>query len=256
VVLPRLYETRPFQATAGLAALLAVAGTVRFVSTRRLRRRVERLELQRAVERDRDRIARDIHDDLGAGLTQITLLSEIARRESPEEVASHLGQISDTARELTRTMDEIVWAVNPRHDSLDGLVTYISQFAQEYLTLAGVQCRLDVPALLPPHQLGADVRHSLFLAVKEVLHNIVKHAHARIVWLRVVDHPTGFDLAIEDDGRGFTPGTAAASGQADRAAPGRGLGNLHERLAAIGGRCTIVSAPGRGTHVRFEVPLR
>jgi signal transduction histidine kinase len=255
VVQPRRYETRPFQAATGLAALLAVAGTVRFLSTRRLRRRVERLELQRAVERDRDRIARDIHDDLGAGLTQITLLSEIARRESPEQVAGHLGQISDTARELTRTMDEIVWAVNPRHDSLDGLVTYICQFAQEYLTLAGVQCRLDVPAHLPPHPLRADVRHNLFLAVKEVLHNIVKHAHARVVWLRLVEQPHGFHLAIEDDGQGFTPGADAPAGQADRATPGRGLGNLHERLAAIGGRCTIASEPGRGTRVHLEVSL-
>ena len=151
VVLPHVYETRPFQIATGLAAL-------RRRRHRALRQhppappQVERLELQRAVERDRDRIARDIHDDLGAGLTQITLLSELARRESPDEVAGHLGQISDTARELTRTMDEIVWAVNPRHDSLDGLVTYICQFAQEYLTLAGIQLRLDVPAHLPPHQ--------------------------------------------------------------------------------------------------------
>jgi signal transduction histidine kinase/ligand-binding sensor domain-containing protein len=256
VVQPRVYETRPFQAATGLAALIAVAGSVRFVSTRRLRRKVERLELQRAVERDRDRIARDIHDDLGAGLTQITLLSEIARRESPEEVAGHLGQISDTARELTRTMDEIVWAVNPRHDSLDGLVTYICQFAQEYLTLAGVQCRLDLPAHLPPHQLHSDVRHNLFLAVKEVLHNIVKHAHARVVWLRLTEQPHGFHLAIEDDGQGFVPGADAPAEQADRTAPGRGLGNLRERLAAIGGRCTIASEPGLGTRVQLEVPLK
>ncbi|MEO5821414.1 MAG: two-component regulator propeller domain-containing protein [Vicinamibacteraceae bacterium] len=255
VVQPYLYETRPFQATAGLAALFAVAGTVRFVSTRRLRRKVERLELQRAVERDRDRIARDIHDDLGAGLTQITLLSEIARRESPEQVAGHLGQISDTARELTRTMDEIVWAVNPRQDSLDGLITYICQFAQEYLTLAGIQCRLDVPAHLPPHQLRSDVRHNLFLAVKEVLHNIVKHAHAQVVWLRLVDHQTGCSLTIEDDGQGFTPGIDEPTEQTDRTAPGRGLGNLQARLASIGGRCTVASEPGHGTRVQFEVPL-
>ena len=255
VVLPHVYETRPFQIATGLAALVLVAGTVRFVSTRRLRRKVERLELQRAIERDRDRIARDIHDDLGAGLTQITLLSELARRESPDEVAGHLGQISDTARELTRTMDEIVWAVNPRHDSLDGLITYICQFAQEYLTLAGIQCRLDVPAQLPPHPLRSDVRHNLFLAVKEALHNIVKHAQARIVWLRLVERDAGFELAVEDDGRGFTPGADATAGQADRAAPGRGVGNLHERLAAIGGRCTIDSQPGGGTRVRLEVPL-
>src|SRR6185295_20425982 len=105
---------------------------------RRRRRKVERLELQRAVERDRDRIARDIHDDLGAGLTQITLLSELARRESPHEMEAHLVQISGTARELTQAVDEIVWAVNPRQDTLDGLVSYISQFAQEYLTVAGI----------------------------------------------------------------------------------------------------------------------
>jgi signal transduction histidine kinase len=255
VVQPRLYETRPFQAATGLAALFAVAGTVRFVSTRRLRRKVERLELQRAVERDRDRIARDIHDDLGAGLTQITLLSELARREPPEQIVGHLGQISDTARELTRTMDEIVWAVNPRHDSLDGLVTYICQFAQEYLTLAGVQCRLDLPPHLPPRPLRADVRHNLFLAVKEVLHNVVKHADARVVSLRLVDHPRGFQLSIEDDGQGFVPGASARVEQVDRTAPGCGLANLQQRLAAIGGRCTIASEPGRGTRVQFEVPL-
>jgi len=91
--------------------------------------------------------------------------------------------------------------------------------------------------------------------VKEALHNIVKHAQARIVWLRLVEHPGGFALAVEDDGRGFTPGAEASAGQADRAAPGRGLGNLHERLAAIGGRCTIASKPGAGTRVRLEVPI-
>ncbi len=255
VVLPHLYETRPFQAAIGLAALFVVAGSVRFVSTRRLRRKVERLELQRAVERDRDRIARDIHDDLGAGLTQITLLSEIARRETPDQVAGHLGQISDTARELTRAMDEIVWAVNPRHDSLDGLVTYICQFAQEYLTLAGIQCRLDVSAHLPPHLLGADVRHNLFLSVKEVLHNIVKHAHARVVWVRLIDHPDRVHLVIEDDGQGFAQDAGGGANHGERPTSGRGLGNLHERLATIGGRCTVTSVPGQGTRVELEVAL-
>jgi signal transduction histidine kinase/ligand-binding sensor domain-containing protein len=259
VVLPRLYERRSVQVAAGLAALALVGGIVRLVSTRRLRRRVERLELQRAVERDRDRIARDIHDDLGAGLTQITLLSEIARRESPDAVTGHLGQISETARELTRAMDEIVWAINPRHDSLDGLVTYICQFAQEYLTVAGVQCRLDVPAQLPPHALTADVRHSLFLAVKEVLNNIVKHAAAREVWIRLAEHPGGFRLTIEDDGVGFAPEEGAlvhAHAHAGRATPGQGLPNLHARLAALGGRCRVTSAPARGTQVALEIDLR
>ena len=257
VVLPRLYERASVQIASGVAALVLVGGVVRLVSTRRLRRRVERLELQRAVERDRDRIARDIHDDLGAGLTQITLLSEIARRDSPDAVGDHLGQISETARELTRAMDEIVWAINPRHDSLDGLVTYICQFAQEYLTVAGVQCRLDVPAQLPPHALSADVRHGLFLAVKEVLNNIVKHARAREVWIRLAEHAGGFRLTIEDDGAGFEPEDAVlVHAHAGRATPGQGLPNLHARLAALGGRCRVTSAPGRGTQVALDVDLR
>jgi signal transduction histidine kinase/ligand-binding sensor domain-containing protein len=260
VVLPRFYERRAVQGTFAVGALVVVGLIVRVVSTRRLRRRVERLEMLRAVDRDRDRIARDIHDDLGAGLTQITLLSEIARREPPEDVTGPLGQISETARELTRAMDEIVWAVNPRHDSLDALVTYICQFAQEYLTIAGVQCRLDVPSSLTPHALTADVRHSLFLAVKEALNNIAKHARARVVWIRLVERERGFRLTIEDDGVGFDEDAVLAHAAAARATPGRpnagqGLRNLRERLASIGGRCDVTSAPGRGTQVSLEMDL-
>jgi signal transduction histidine kinase len=265
VVLPRFYEVRAVQIAFAVGALVVVGLILRVVSTRRLRRRVERLEMQRAVERDRDRIARDIHDDLGAGLTQITLLSEIARREPPEDVTGHLGQISETARELTRAMDEIVWAINPRHDSLDGLVTYICQFAQEYLTVAGVQCRLDVPSSLTPHALTADTRHSLFLAVKEALNNIVKHARAHVVWIRLVERDRGFRLTIEDDGVGFEDESVLVNASAGRPTPapltggrltsGQGLRNLRERLSAIGGRCIVTSEPGRGTHVALEVEI-
>jgi signal transduction histidine kinase len=258
-VLPRVSETWSFRAAAGLAVVALVAGTVRYISTRRLRRRLERLEWQRVIERDRGRIARDIHDDLGAGLTQITLLSELARRESPHEMEAHLVQISDTARELTQAVDEIVWAVNPRQDTLDGLVTYICQFAQEYLTVAGIQCRLDVPRHLPPLPLSADVRHNLFLAVKEALNNIVKHARAREVRLRLIQEDSRLTLVIEDDGRGFDAATAFVVGGSASGSPvsatGQGLGNLANRLSAVGGRCSISSEPGRGTRVELNVGI-
>ena len=244
-VLPHFSETWWFRAAAGLAAVALVAGTVRYITTRRLRRRLERLEWQRVIEGDRGRIARDIHDDLGAGLTQITLLSELARRESPHEMEAHLVQISDTARELTQAVDEIVWAVNPRQDTLDGLVNYICQFAQEYLTVAGILCRLDVPGHLPPLPLSADVRHNLFLAVKEALNNIVKHAQAREVRLRLIQEHGRLTFVIEDDGRGF-----------DAPDPnGQGLGNLANRLSAVGGQCSISSEPGRGTRVELNVGI-
>jgi ligand-binding sensor domain-containing protein/signal transduction histidine kinase len=254
-VLPHFSETWGFRAAVGVAILGLVAGAARYTSTRRLRRKLERLEWQQALERDRGRIARDIHDDLGAGLTQITLLSELARREPPHEMEAHLGQISDTARELTQTVDEIVWAVNPRQDTLDGLVTYICQFAQEYLTVAGIQCRLDVPRHLPAMHLTADVRHNLFLAVKETLNNIVKHAHAREVWLRLIEDRGKVTLVIEDDGQGFAGAGAASSASAPHATSGQGLGNLENRLSAIGGHCSISSQPGRGTRVELEVAI-
>ncbi len=252
-VLPALSETWWFRAMFGLLAAALVAGTVRYSSTRRLRRRLERLEWQRAVERDRSRIAQDIHDDLGSGLTQITLLSELARRDSRPDMEAQLSQISDTARELTQAVDEIVWAVNPRQDTLDGLVSYICQFAQEYLKVAGILCRLDVPASLPPQPLTADVRHNLFLAVKEALNNIVKHAQAHEVWLRLAHEGARLMLVIEDDGRGFGEGAAVA--EAARGSSGHGLENLANRLSAIGGRCAISSEPGCGTRVELTVAM-
>jgi signal transduction histidine kinase len=100
------------------------------------------------------------------------------------------------------------------------------------------------------------VRHNLFLAVKEALNNVVKHAQARVVWLRVVEQPHGFRLVIEDDGRGFAPGDGPPPADADRGTPGQGLGNLRARLAAIGGCCTVVSIPGGGTRVELAVEGR
>ena len=234
VVLPHFWQTGLFLGLAILAAVAVVAVVARTVFTRRLRLRLEQAERQRAVEEDRARIAKDIHDDLGAGLTRITLLSELARGEVPTETAGHLSQISDTARELTLAMDEIVWAVNPRNDTLDSLTTYLCQFAQEYLTLAGMKCRLDVPSHLPALPLSSEVRHHLFLAVKETLHNVVQHSGAREVRLGI-DVTDGLTVTVADDGRGFDRADVERSANL-RAQPGLGLESLEQRLASIGGR--------------------
>jgi signal transduction histidine kinase/ligand-binding sensor domain-containing protein len=254
-ILPHFYETWWFLGLLGLAAVGLVTGLVRAVTTRRLRGALERLERQRAVELDRTRIAKDIHDDLGAGLTQITLLSELARRDPAHETEAHLGQISDTARELTRAMDEIVWAVNPQNDTLDSLVSYVCKFAQDFLRVAGIRCRLDAPAQLPAQPLAAEIRHHLFLAVKEVLNNVVKHAQASEVWLRLGVEGHSLVLSITDNGLGFGPGGRSPTPEALRICAGHGLGNLNKRLAAIGGRCAVRSASGQGTCVELTVVL-
>jgi signal transduction histidine kinase len=258
-VLPLLWQTWWFRTLYAISGGAIVAATVVFAMRRRLERKLERLEQQRALERERARIAKDIHDDLGASLTRISMLSQSARSElDHSDAASDLDRIYDTARELTRAMDEIVWAVNPQHDTLDSLATYLGKYAQDFLAAAHIKCRLDVPMQLPPWPLTAEIRHNLFLAFKEALNNAVKHAHTSEVWISLAINGMGFTLQLKDKGCGFTPDGASNGSPSDpaRLCTGYGLVNMRRRLAEIGGRCEIQSTPGTGTRVAFVVPVK
>ena len=258
-VLPFFWQTWWFRALSGATGVSVAGVGVLYVARRRVRHELERAERQRAVERERARIAQDIHDDLGASLTRITLLSQSARAElgDPAQAAADLDRIYGTARELTRAMDEIVWAVNPRHDTLDSLASYLCRFAQDFLGGAGLRCRLDVPVRLPAWPLSAETRHNLFLAFKEVLHNALKHAAASEVRVSLSLEPAAFVLSVEDNGRGFAPAEVAAglASGANHALRRNGLTNLRGRLESVGGSCEIASQPGRGTRVRFCVQV-
>lgn len=254
--LPFFWQTWWFEWFAALAVIGAVSAAVRYAATRSLHRKLERLKQQRAIEHERERIAQDIHDDLGAGLTQIMLQSSLARRESPAQIQTDLAQISETARGLVRTMDEIVWAINPENDSLDGLVTYAGKFFQEFSAAAKLRCRLDLPADPPAIAVSAETRHNLFLAIKESLNNVVKHARATEVSLQLRLQPGAFTFVIKDNGAGFIPGVSEEGvPQQERIASGLGLRNLARRLEEIGGRCAITSAPGQGTQVTLTFPI-
>lgn len=258
-VLPYFWQTWWFRGLAALTVLASASGAVWFDARRRMRRKLERSERQHALERERARIARDIHDDLGASLTRITMLSQSAHEEpdNPARAAENLAHIYDTARELTRAMDEIVWAVDPKHDTPDSLASYLGKFAQDYLRAARIRCRLDVPVQLPGWALTSEVRHNLFLAFKEALHNVVKHAAASEVRVSMTLQTNGFSISVEDNGRGF----AATAADGDLASVpnqlvrGNGLANMRRRLAEMGGVCEIQSAPGQGTRVRFTVQV-
>jgi ligand-binding sensor domain-containing protein/signal transduction histidine kinase len=258
-VMPFFWQTWWFQAAAVLAGGGAIGAGVLWGSRRRLRHKLEQLERQRALERERARIARDIHDDLGASLTRITMLCQSARGEleGHHQAAADVDQIYGTARELTRAMDEIVWAVNPKHDTLDSLVTYLGRYAQNFLSAAAIRCRLDVPLHLPAWALTAEIRHHVFLAFKEALNNVVKHALATEVGVSLELLPNGFVLMIKDNGHGFEfPSPAArpfAAGEHARVAPGNGLLNMRKRLEEIGGRCEWQTAPGDGTRVKLAI---
>ncbi len=227
-----------------------VVAVVRYVSFRRLRTRLQLLEQESAVQKDRARIAKDLHDDLGAHLSQIAMLSELAQTdfEKPVQARSHIDQIFRTARTVTRSLDEIVWAVNPRNDSLDRFAAHLCTFAPEYLRSAEIRCRLDVPMELPSTLLPAKARHHLYLAFKEALHNVVKHAEATEVWLRLKVGERELTLVIEDNGRGFHADKGTSGGE-------DGLVNLRQRMIEIDGRFEQNSQPGQGTRTVLIVPL-
>jgi signal transduction histidine kinase/ligand-binding sensor domain-containing protein len=258
-VLPYFWQTAWFRGLA-LAALVAMSGgLVWFDTRRRMRHKLERIERQRDIEHERARIAQDIHDDLGVHLTRITMLSESARGglDSPAQTVGELNQIYDTARELTRSMDEIVWAVNPKHDTLESLTSYLEKFAQDLLATAGIRCRLDMPLQFPEWRLTAEVRHNLFLAFKEALHNVVRHAAATEVRIVLTLGKSSFELTIADNGCGFTHDEEGKpADDTDRFSSGNGLENMYRRLHEIGRDCEIQTAPGQGTKVIFTVPLK
>jgi signal transduction histidine kinase/ligand-binding sensor domain-containing protein len=250
IVMPHFWQTWWFDLLATLFAVAVVTVIVGEFSRRRMRHKVEAAERQQAVERERTRIAKDIHDHLGANLTRISLLSQSAHGEleNPTQAAEQLERIYNTSRELTRSMDEIVWAVNPHHDTLDSLASYLGNFAQDYLVSLGKRCRLEVPLHLPNRHITAETRHNIFLAFKEALHNVVKHSGATEVIIFLNLDTSGFNLVVRDNGKGFDPAAVA-----ERRGRGNGLKNMRQRLEKLGGRCEIHSAPGSGTEIKFFI---
>jgi signal transduction histidine kinase len=247
---PHFWQTTWFRIAELLALVGAVALGVHFYERQQTRRRMEVLERRRAVDAERARIARDLHDDIGSTLTQVGLLSEMAQSELPLEsgdASEHINEIFTTVQTVTRSLDEIVWAVNPKEDTMESFVAFLGTFVQNYARTAGLHIRIDVPANLPATTLPSAIRHHLYLAVKEVLHNTVKHAAASEIRLRLLLEDASFRLLIEDNGCGFEPGPTSAGAD--------GLINLERRLEQIGGNCTRRTAPGAGTAVEMVVPL-
>jgi signal transduction histidine kinase len=252
VVLPPFWRTTWFLTLTGALILGAVAGTVHLISTQRLKAQLARLRQQEALERERARISRDLHDQLGANLTQVALLGELAEadKDLPDEVGEHARHISQTARETTRALDEIVWAANPANDTLDGLVNYVCKYAQEFLALARVRYRLDAPSTLPPVRLQPELRHNVFLAAKEAINNVVKHAQASEARVRLELKENQFTFEIADNGVG--PAGGATAGERGR----NGLSNMRKRMEDIGGTFSFEPGVDGGSIVRLSAPLR
>lgn len=232
-----------------LGVVATVAAGVRGVTKRRMQQKFAELERQRALEHERARIAQDIHDDLGAGLAQIAMLSELAQMGATKDDARQalLDEIGTRARAIGRKFDEIVWAINPAHDSAEDLVGYLARFAQDYLSLAQIRFRLDVPPTLPEIGLTSRQRHQIFLAVKEAIHNAVKHGSAHEITMKARLADDHLVITVADDGCGFN--------DTDRIAALRGSASMKTRIEKLGGRFHREASPGDGTCVVFTLPL-
>ena len=244
---PQWWETLLFRTAVVLLLAGAATATGFLLARQRARRRIARLQFRHAQETERSRIARDLHDDLGASLTEISLLACLSAEEAP--VGPHrtsLETIASRAQNVVGTLDEIVWAVDPRHDTSASLVEYLSAWGQEFLARAGITLLLDIPRDLRDFPMEAERRHALFLAVREALHNIMKHSATSIAWLRMRGTAHSLTVIVEDTGKGFDPATAPS---------GHGLGNYQERMKTCGGTVTLTTAPGEGTRLEFRLPL-
>jgi signal transduction histidine kinase len=227
------------------AGFLSIIASVRYLSIRRLRMQLRATEQAAALERERSRIAKDLHDDLGGSLTQVSLLLELAQR-NPERAGERMQQMSSTMQQVNDSLDEIVWAVNPHNDTLPHLINYLGQFAIEFLGSAAIRCRVDLPENPPNRPVSPEMRHNLFLMVKEALNNVVRHARATEVWFRLRVRNDAMQVSIEDNGSGLN-GAATHS-------EGNGLGNMRHRVEEIGGRFNIQSESGTGTRISADLP--
>ncbi|HEY2343650.1 MAG TPA: ATP-binding protein, partial [Chthoniobacteraceae bacterium] len=194
------------------------------------------------------RIARDIHDDLSARATHISLLSARGEEEAgAEKTRAIFEQISGVTRNLVFALHETIWAVNPENDNAEALVNHLCQIANELCESASLRCRLHVPPQLPDSSpIASDVRHQITMTVREAIHNAVKHAHAQELVLSFVIENSVLSITVRDDGRGFIPATAAQ---------GNGLGNMRRRLEEIGGTVAIESSEGHGTAMILNLEL-
>ena len=253
IIAPALYRRGEFWLV--LLALVVAGGALIAwaVAVARVHRRVAAMEHEQALERERARIARDLHDEMGAGLSAIAMQSDWIRREcggtASPETRNRIETVCQSSVELVRTVDEIVWAVNPSNDTVERFVNYLTQYAEQYLDAADLRFRFDIPRELPAALLAGSMRHNLFLAVKEALRNAVKHAKAELIWLRVNVETGQLTIIVEDNGKGFDPAGMATDGTHN------GVGNMRRRMEEVAGRFEVWSQPGKGARVTFEVPL-
>jgi signal transduction histidine kinase len=228
-------------AGAAFGGLVIWAFIARALYTRQ-RREAERL-------RERACIARDLHDHLGAGLTHLAMVGDLVSQQTDKPAAVQLlaTRLSESARELTRTMGEVIWATDPDKDTLRSFALFVTRYAERFFAESALRLRFDIPSELPDVMLPAELRNSLFMVAKEALNNVAKHAQASELRIKLDLCDRELRLSFEDDGQGFLKTQVTAESH--------GLANMEKRLRDLGGELQVESTPGQGTRIYARLLL-
>jgi signal transduction histidine kinase len=244
-VAPFFWQTLLFRLGALALFTVFVIAIVRYISFRRLQAEMRLLEHRVALDKERTRIARDLHDDLGGSLNSVALTLDIMQSKLAvlESTNGKIQHCSTMVRRAAKSVDEIIWAINPRNDTLRYMMDYISQSAVEFLHAANIPCRVDMPDNIPDRMVSPEARHNLLLVVKEALNNVTRHARASKVMVRITASESQVAITIEDNGCGFERAPDNASSD--------GLRNMRQRMEEIGGEFQLDSRVDAGTRVAF-----
>jgi signal transduction histidine kinase len=249
-ILPAWWQTWWFRTAFVLALLSLLFFSMRYYFKQKLKLQQEKFEKQKAVENIRSKISRDIHDEIGSGLTKISLMSQRLKMnaENKKDIDEGLlNKITASSKEVIGNLGEIIWTINPKHDNLQSLLAYLRNYTTNFFEQANIDCSIDFPEEISPVIISPDLKHNLFLVIKESLNNVVKHAEATEV--RVSFRSTGatFCFEITDNGKGI----ADMNGRDF----GNGIINMKNRMEAVNGSFKVTSETGKGTAIVLEGKL-
>ncbi|MGC3961000.1 MAG: ATP-binding protein [Verrucomicrobiota bacterium] len=249
VALP-YWRTSWFWSVTFVVVTLAFVGAFRYYSWRRVQQAVAKLQQQHALEQERLRIAQDIHDDLGARITQISIVSGMAQKDGTvsDKARTEFDRISMMSRDLVSALYETVWAVNPENDNVEAVGSYLCQRINELCVQAGLRCRLNVSSLPRNVEISSRARHNLSMVANEAVHNVIKHANATLVTVKITFEDSVLMVVIADNGCGFPKEVVATRGY--------GLTNMHRRMSDIGGTCEVKNGVGNGTSIQLQLDFK
>jgi signal transduction histidine kinase len=247
-IIPPFWGTWWFKTLMAVLLTMAMIGLGHYLVKRSVRKKTRELEMQQVLNEERNRISRDMHDEMGTGLTKISLLTEVARhinQQDRDKSLQTLKDISVTSRGLTQKMGEIIWMLSPVNDTLDSLAAYLKEYVYNITDSLNIDVVTDFPENIPAIKLSHDKRRQLLLVTKEALHNALKHAAATQISFSMDIHKHGFLLMMNDNGKGLTNETSEKTGN--------GLKNMAWRMEQIGGVFKIESESGNGTTVIYGI---